>query len=136
MIDIENIIINTLVTALPNVNVVGSLIESPESFPCVAVEQIDSYVYNTQDSSSNENHDKIAFQIEIYSNKQDTAKSECKAIAKTVDDTMLGMKFNRTFLNRVKNADSKIYRLVGRYEGVVAKGVTHNGTTTFQMYRK
>ena len=127
MIDIENEVFSTIARAVrtkySNAYVVGEYVKSPPKFPCVSVEEIDNSAYdNTQTSGSLENHASVTYEVNIYSNKTSGKKSECKAIASLIDNELATLGFSRTMLQPIPNVDdATIYRITGRYMGVVSK---------------
>lgn len=127
MIDVENEIFNIIAKAVrekyPNAYVVGEYVKSPSRFPCVSIVEIDNSAYDrTQTSSSLENHADITYEVNIYSNKTSGKKSECKAIAALIDDEFATLRLSRTMLQPIPNVDdATIYRMLGRYRGVVSK---------------
>ena len=143
MIDVENLVFNTVKTAITteyptsSISVVSEYLNAPATFPCVSVVEEDNYVYQrSQDSDNNENHAKVMFSVNVYSNKKNGKKSEAKGIMKVVDSAFADMKFTRTMKQTVPNADTSIYRYTARYEAVIAKGVEGEKDTVFQVYRK
>ncbi len=127
MIDIEPEVFSIIAKALreryPDVYVVGEYVKSPSKFPCVSIIESDNSVYSrTQTSGSLENHGEVMYEVNIYSNKSSGKKSECKAIASLIDNEFATLGFSRIMLQPVPNMDdATIYRMVGRYEGVVSK---------------
>ena len=58
----------------------------------------------------------VMFEINVYSNKTEGKKTECKAIMKVIDALMYGMNFTRISLAPVINASKPtIYRMTARY---------------------
>ena len=127
MINIESTIFNTIAkavrTAYPDALVIGEYVKSPSQFPCISIEEIDNVAYDkTQSSFSLENHANVSYEINIYSNKTSGKKSECRAISSLIDDEFATLGFSRTMLQPVPNVDdATIYRMLGRYVGVVSK---------------
>ena len=127
MINVENEIFNIVATAVrtayPGAFVVGEYVKSPSRFPCVSVIEIDNTAYDkTQSSGSLENHADITYEVNIYSNKISGKKSECKEIASLLDNEFATLGFSRTMLQPIPNMDdATIYRMTGRYRGVVSK---------------
>ena len=127
MINVENEIFNIIATAVrtkyPDVYIVGEYVKSPSRFPCVSIVEIDNTAYDrTQTSGSLENHADVTYEVNIYSNKTSGKKSECKAIASLIDNEFATLGFSRTMLQPIPNLnDATIYRMVGRYVGVVSK---------------
>ena len=129
MIDVENIVFNTVATSLrtefSGIFVSGENIAAPSSFPAVTIVEMDNSVYDRSvDSSSSENHVTLMYQCEVYSNKTSGRKAEAKSIMDTIDDEMTTLGFIRLSNSPMQNMDPSIYRLVARYKAVVGK----NGT--------
>ena len=126
MIDIENDVFSEVkqkaVKVFPKLSMKGEEIRVPSEFPCASLEEIDNYSYDkTVDSASNENHAEITFELSVYSNKTSGKKSECKKIFAFIDNLMLDMGFSRIMKKPQPIEDSSVYRLIGRYRGVVDK---------------
>ena len=121
--EIFNIIAMAVRTAYPDAYVVGEYVKSPSRFPCVSIVETDNVAYDrTQSSYSLENHADVTYEVNIYSNKTSGKKSECKAIASLIDNEFATLGFSRTMLQPIPNVDdATIYRMLGRYRGVVSK---------------
>ena len=121
--EIFNIVAKAVRTAYPKAYVVGEYVKSPPRFPCVSIVEMDNVVYEkTQTSGSRENHADMTYEVNIYSNKTSGKKSECKEIASLIDNEFATLGFSRTMLQPISNGDdATIYRMVGRYRGVVSK---------------
>ena len=127
MIDIESevfsIVANAVRTAYPDAYVVGEYVKSPTRFPSVSIVEMDNTAYDrTQTSDNLENHAELLYEVNIYSNKTSGKKSECKAIASLIDNEFATLGFSRILLQPIPNLeDATIYRMTGRYKGVVSK---------------
>ena len=127
MINVENEIFNIVANAIrveyPDAYIVGEYVNAPSEFPCISIVEMENKAYDrTQSSLSLENHADITYEINIYSNKTSGKKSECKAIASLVDDEFATLGFSRITLQPVPNADdATIYRMLGRYKGIISK---------------
>ena len=127
MINVENeiftVIANAVRTAYPGAFVTGEYVKAPPRFPCVSIEESDNSTYDkTQTSNNLENHASLTYEVNIYSNKSSGKKSECKSIASLIDNEFATLGFSRTMLQPIPNGeDATIYRMVGRYMGVVSK---------------
>ena len=127
MINVENeifdIVAKAIRTAFNGAYVVGEYVKSPSKFPCVSIVEMDNSVYDrTQTSGSVENHADVTYEVNIYSNKTSGKKSECKAIAALIDNEFATLGLSRTMLQPIPNGDdATIYRITGRYKGVVSK---------------
>jgi len=130
MIDIENELFNQIATKLRNkfnsISVYGEYIKSPAVFPAVFIEERGNNVYErTQDSGNIENHARLMYEVNVYSNKQTGKKSECKKIFEVIDNEFASMGFTRTLKEPIANLeDASIYRMVGRYTGVISTNKT------------
>lgn len=141
MIDIENLVFTNVKNALSgtyqSINIVSDYPYSPASFPCVSIVEEDNFVYaKSQDNTNLENHAKVLFTVNVFSNKQNGRKSEAKKIFNSVDSAFADMKFTRTMKEMIPNVDTSIYRIVGRYEAVIGKGQSNGSSTIFQVYTK
>lgn len=142
MIDVENLVIDTISKALKasaysNTLVTSEYTDAPSSFPCVSVVESDNYTYRkTQDDSLTEHHANLMYEVNVFSNKTKGARSEVKAIMDIVDSTFQNIKFTRTTKLFIPNKDKTISRAVARFEAIVAEGYTQNGSIIYQVYRK
>lgn len=122
MIDCENEVYTRIARVLrdefPGINIAGEYVNAPSSFPHVSITQSDNSVVSEQMTGSAEMA-QVMFEINIYSNKADGRKTECKAIAKVIDDVMFRMNFKRMALTPIPNMeDATIYRIVARYRAM------------------
>ena len=127
MINIENEVFGIVATAIraeySKAFVVGEYVKAPSKFPCVSIVEIDNTAYDkTQSSGCLENHADVTYEVNIYSNKASGKKSECRDIASLIDTEFAALGFSRTMLQPIPNGDdATIYRMTGRYRGVVSK---------------
>ena len=121
--EIFNIIAKAVRNAYPKAYVIGEYVKAPSKFPCISIVEIDNTVYDrTQTSGSLENHADVSYEVNIYSNKISGKKSECKSIASLIDNEFATLGFSLTMLQPIPNIDdATIYRMTGRYRGVVSK---------------
>lgn len=121
MIDCENEVYSRIAKELRSqfseINVAGEYVQSPSSFPHVSITQSDNYILTeSQDSSMKENMAVVMFEINVYSNKTEGKKTECKKIAKFIDELLYSMNFRRLSMTPVPNMeDATIYRITSRY---------------------
>lgn len=127
MINIETELFNIVATAIrteyPGAYIVGEYVSAPSQFPCISIVEMDNKAYErTQTSDSLENHADVTYEVNIYSNKTSGKKSECRAIASLLDNEFATLGLSRSMLQPIPNAnDATIYRMTGRYRGVVSK---------------
>ena len=149
MIDIESLVFDTVFNGMRNVysslNITSGYVEENAVFPCVVVHEIGNEPYQRTDTDDcAENYTRVTYQIDVYSDKANTARSECKKLLALADSIMQNMKFRRQRMNEPVNTSRTIYHQYARYTAIVQAGisttVTNNGTetttTTFQMYRR
>ena len=146
MIDIENFVFDTVYNGLsvlyPDANITAGYDERYESDTTVVVREVGNtpYAFGNTDNCA-ENYSRVTFEIEVESNKENTARTVCKTILNSADTIMQSMKFRRTHKNRPLNIDRTKFRQYARYEVIVGKPVTvnagqQNEKTVFQMYRR
>lgn len=101
----------------PNINITSEYVPTPASFPHVSIEMTDNPVYRTFSGSfDNEQATIPTFTVNVYSDKTEGRKLECKRIMDVIDKMLYDMNFNRRSMRPVPNMeDVSIYRLVGVY---------------------
>lgn len=137
MIDKEDEIFDSvyreIIAEYPNCEIVGTYVNKPTKLPCVSIVQASNQVFRyTQDTSRDEIHALLLFDVNVYSARKDTAKSEAKAIMRIVDGAFAKIGFVRMMLEPIPNErDASIYRLVSRYRGIIDE----NGVV-YRYYRR
>lgn len=141
MIDIENFIFDNVYQAvsaeMPEAECDTSYVESIAVFPHLTVEEIGNEPYrrtNTDDCA--ENYTRLTYEVTAYSDKEGTAKSECKRLLSIADDAMQNMKFRRTRKNKPLNTARTIWEIYARYEVIVGQPYEKDGNTVYPMYRR
>ena len=119
MIDCENEVYTRIAKVLrekfPGINLAGECVPAPSVFPHVSVTHSDNSVIANRTTGSAEMA-QVMFEINVYSNKTEGKKTECKAIMKVIDELLFKMNFKRLALTPVPNMENTtIYRLVARY---------------------
>lgn len=124
MIDVEKkvfkIVRDGIKTEYPNIRVYSEYTRTTKVFPYIMVEEIDTQTYlKSQDTNSVENHIIVSYQVDIYDDGENK-KSSVKAIASTINDLFIGLKFSRVFGNKISNEnDDNIYRYTMRFTAVI-----------------
>lgn len=132
MVDIESQVFTKIATALrtefSDIFVTGEYMNAPAKFPFVSIVEADNYLDSRYlDGRETEHYARLMYEVNVYSNREGTKKSECRKILNFIDQMMYGMNFTRISMNPVPNMeDAKIYRLNARYEGV------SDGETTYR----
>lgn len=141
MIDIESKVVDTIFNAVtavyPNADVTTGYDEKTAVFPTVVVEEVNNSPYRqsaTDDCS--ENHARITYEVNVYTDNTGTAKSVGKDILNIVDLALQGLKFRRIHRNKPLNLNRTVFRQYGRWEVIVGKPVTDGDNTIYQMYRR
>lgn len=139
MTDIESTIFQRIYDAVikefPTANIISEDIESPASFPTVAIVEQDNTVYEkTIDSSGLENHSKLMYTVNVYTNNLSNRKSEAKKIMSIADMAMQNMLFRRIMLSPAPNIDRSVYRLTARYTAIVGQASQESDKTVYQIY--
>lgn len=133
MIDIENEIFTTIATRLRNefegIFVTGELNLNPSEFPCAFIEEADNFsLTRTRDTSSNDNHAVLMYEVNVFSNKQSGKKTEARNIFNVIDEEFNKLGFTRQTKIPVAFDNATKYRIVGRYTAIA----DHNNT----IYRR
>lgn len=143
MIDIANKVVDTIYNAVkaqnafPNADVTTGFDETQAIFPCIVVEETDNVpVRSTNTDSCAENYTRITFEISVYTNNRDSAKTTGVQILDLVDTAMQGLKFRRIRKNQPLNTARTLFRQYARYEVIVAKPVTVGNNTVYRLYRR
>lgn len=119
MIDIESKIYTPIAAAVrsafPGISVSGTYVKAPSEFPFVSIVEADNYTSHL-DNSSTEKYATLMYEINVYSNKGVSRKSECNRILDVIDTLMYRMNFTRITKSPVPNMENaSIYRLTARY---------------------
>lgn len=94
MIDIEPIVFEAVRNAVSPVKCFPNYQDRSKVFPLVTVEEYDNSVYEkTQDSGNSENHARLLYEVNVYSNLASGKKAQAKEIIKKVDEVMAKMGF-------------------------------------------
>ena len=121
MIDCENEVFTKIAQALrsefsEDINIASEYVKSPSAFPHVSVVMMDNSIMEQTMDSGDHEVSIVMFEINVFSNKAQGKKSECKEIVCIVDETLKPLNFKRLSLTPVPNMeDASIYRLVARY---------------------
>lgn len=132
MVDIEGAVFTSLANALraafPDISVAGEYMDAPARFPFVSIVEADNYLDTRYlDTAERERYARLMYEVNVYSNKEGTKKSECRRLLGFIDELMYGMNFTRISMNPAPNLENaRIYRLNARYEAV------SDGETTYR----
>ena len=141
MIDIESKIIDTIFNAVtssyPNADITTGFDEKTAVFPCVVVQEIDNEAFRrTITDDCAENHARLTYEVSVYTDNANKAKTEGKAILGIVDNALQGLKFRRIRKNQPLNINRTLFRQYGRWDVIVGKPIADGENTIYQMYRR
>lgn len=121
MIDVENEVYTMVAQALraefPGIDVAAEYIPVPAVFPHVSIYMSDNYTRLwDQDGGTEESLAVMLFQVDVYSNKAQGKKAECKSISQYIADLLYRHNFTRESMLPTPNLnDATIYRTTARY---------------------
>lgn len=121
MIDVEAKVYTPVAAALraafDGIEVSGDYTKVPAIFPFVSMVEADNIASaNRLDTGDSEKYATVMYEVNVYSDKADGKKSECKAIMQVIDEIMYRMNFTRIALAPVPNLSKPtIYRMTARY---------------------
>lgn len=127
MIDIEREVFDLAAKAVrqafPDVYMTGEYVPAPPRFPCVTLMEVDNEsTQYSRDSSGMEFTTVISFEVNVYSNKVNGKKTECREIMKIIDTKLDEFGLTRRTMTPVPNfMDMSIYRITARYYATVDK---------------
>ena len=95
----------------------GEYVKAPSAFPHVSIVEQDNYpTLEHLSTSDKELFATLMYEVNVYSNKSTSKKSQCRNIMKVIDDLMYQRNFTRISLSPIPNLENaSIYRLVARY---------------------
>lgn len=126
MIDIEKDVFKKIVDAVtidyPDIKILGEQPSKLAKFPCIIIEEKDNYMHDkSQDSGSLENYAVVMYEVNVYSNRVNGKKDECKRIRDIIDNRLELMGFSRISSVPMSTSDATVYRIVSRYRATVSK---------------
>lgn len=140
VIDIESYIYEylyvRLVNAVPGISVYSVVPRVPAKLPCVSIEQIDDYVISSRSTAQSINNaSRITFEINVFSNLKDSAKTQCKEIMNSISIWLADIGFTRIMNQPAPNlADATITRRTARFTVDATQTITVSGQTTNYEY--
>lgn len=124
MADIESMVYTAVSQFLkqrfPSLSMDSITTYSPSKFPFLSIEESDNYsLQSARDTSTTDYAQVVAYEANVWSNKQGGKKKECKAILANLDEVMASLGFTRTAKNPANTGDPSRYRMFARYTAVV-----------------
>ncbi len=120
MIDVESEVItrvsNAVLAQYPDVDIASDWVRYPARFPHVAIYASDNHQLASTWDSGNNVMDVYSFTVQVYSNKQNGKRVECRKILKLIDGVMNSMNMRRESMGTLPNIeDNTIYRMSAVY---------------------
>ena len=125
MIDYSHEIFNAVATALraafDGIQVKGEYVSSPACFPTVTLDEIQNIPQHL-DSGKKNKYARVAYRVQVFSNKEVGKRSEARAIYGVVDELMQGIGlFAKTYTTTPAVYTPEIYCITATYEGVIGE---------------
>lgn len=143
MIDIENTIVDAVFNAVkapnafPDADVTTGFDMKTAVFPCVVIEEVNNAPLRSTDTDDcAENYTRLVYEVSVYTDNLNKAKSEGRKILGIVDDTLQGLKFRRVRTNQPLHISRSVFRQYARWEVVVGKPIIDGDRVIYQMYRR
>lgn len=137
---IKNRIYDTISTRMksyfPKLNVSGTYSLQVSKFPILTVEEKDNAVYQRASTDSIQNGVLLMYELNVSTNSKGNREQDAREIMAKADEIMVDtFGFTRTMCSPVPNiADSTIFRLTARYEGVALSEGT-DASPSFRVYQ-
>lgn len=108
-------------SVFPDAFVTSQVSEIPAEPLCVSILQQDTSVYQRSlDSEKRVLHNRVMFDVNIYSNKQEGSRDECKEVLRVVHDAFFEINFVMTYSRQLENLLDKSYsRIISRFQAIV-----------------
>lgn len=132
MIDIFNEVFTQAATALRNkfskIRVTGEYVQTPVSYPAVALDEIDN-IETEADSSDRERYNRVRYRVQVFSNKSSGKRAEARSIQKEIDLIFKSMGFKRTSYSTTPDIiNNTVYCITTVFSAVVDENGYIHGT--------
>ena len=116
-------IANAIKAEFPKAYCTSRMVASPAKFPAILIHEIDNSrpIQNTQLDFQDVQYESV-YEIQVVSNKQNTAASEAYDIMAVAEAALSGLYYRRFSQANVDRADT--FTLIGRYRRVIGGGDT------------
>ena len=116
-------IVNAIRAEYPNAYCTSRMVASPAKFPACLIHEIDNTrpIQNTQLDFEDVQYESV-FEIQVVSNKANTAATEAYGIMALADAAFSGLYYRRFSQTNIDKGDT--FTLIGRYRRVIGGGDT------------
>lgn len=140
MIDIETHVVDAVARALKaahgDIAVHSEHLNAPARLPCVMIYESSNTTFSPTWDEQGEHHAEVRYAVEVYANDQNGKKARGKAIARTVDETMLGLGFARASKQySFGTNESTLFAVTMGYIGVAGESYA-GGANEIMIYRR
>lgn len=132
MIDYSNEIFNEVAVRLRSIysgiRVVGEYVQTPTTFPCVAVDETQNVPVHL-DSATENKYTRVQYRIQVFSNLESGKRAQAREIYAATDKVMQGLGLVcKTYTTTPAVYNAEIYAINATYEGVIDRaGVIYRG---------
>lgn len=132
MIDYSNEIFNEVAVRLRSIfsgiRVVGEYVQSPTSFPCVAMDETQN-IPTHLDSAAENKYAHVQYRVQVFSNLENGKRAQAREIYAATDLVMQELGFVcKTYTTTPAIYNAEVYSITATYEGVVDQaGVVYRG---------
>ena len=132
MIDIFNEVFTQTAAALrakfSKIRVTGEYVQTPVSYPAVALDEIDN-IETEADSSDRERYNRVRYRVQVFSNKSSGKRAEARSIQKEIDLIFKSMGFKRTSYSTTPDIiNNTVYCITTVFSAVVDENGYIHGT--------
>nr|DAU23178.1 MAG TPA: hypothetical protein [Caudoviricetes sp.] len=132
MIDIFNEVFTQTATVLrakfKGIRVTGEYVQTPVSYPAVALDEIDN-IETEADSSDRERYNRVRYRVQVFSNKSSGKRAEARSIQKEIDLIFKSMGFKRTSYSTTPDIiNNTVYCITTVFSAVVDENGYIHGT--------
>lgn len=128
MIDYSNEIFNVVAVRLRSIysgiRVVGEYVQTPTTFPCVAVDETQNVPVHL-DSATENKYARVQYRIQVFSNLESGKRAQARGIYSEADKVMqeLGL-VCKSYTTTPQIYNAEIYSITATYEAVFGKDGT------------
>lgn len=123
MIDIFNEVFTAVAVplrdAFAGIRVTGEYVQTPVSYPAVALDEI-SNIEVEADSSERERYNRVRYRVQVFSNRNIGKRAEARAIQTKVDELFRSMGFHRVSYSTTPDViDNTVYCITTMFSAVI-----------------
>ena len=101
------------------VRVTAEYVQTPVSYPAVAIDEIDNVEVET-DSSQRERYNRVRYRVQVFSNKNTGKRAEARAIQSKIDELFKSLGFRRVSYSTTPDIiDNTVYCITTMFAAVI-----------------